>query len=162
MNAIGFLKQQHKEALQLIQSLKNAEDSDEKQQLFDRCADVIALHFLIEEQSFYPQVKNDETEDMLLEAVEEHLAGKRVLADLLDTDVDDKTFPAKLEVLEVTVQHHINEEEQQMFPKLEKIFGPKKLDAIGDDLEDTEQDLLGQGDPKSQIPDQTESAATLS
>jgi hemerythrin-like domain-containing protein len=161
MNAIEFLKQQHKEALGLIQSLKEAEDTDEKQQLFDRCADTIALHFLIEEQSFYPQVKNDQTEDMLLEAVEEHLAGKRVLADLLDCDVDDKTFPAKLEVLEVTVQHHIAEEEQQMFPMLEKLFA-KKLEAIGDDLQDTEQELLGQGDLKSQIPEQTETAASLS
>ncbi len=160
MNAIDLLKRQHKEALQLIQELKEAEDS-EKQELFDQCADTIALHLCLEEQSFYPAVNNDETEDMLLEAVEEHLAAKRVLADLLDCGVDDKTFPAKLEVLEVTIKHHIAEEEQQLFPKLQKSLGPKKLDALGDDLQEAQEDLLGQGEPRNVIPDQTDQAASL-
>lgn len=162
MNAIDILKQQHKEVLHLIQEIKKTDDSSEKQELFDRCADALALHFCLEEQSFYPAVNNDKTEDMLLEAVEEHLAAKRVLADLLDCPVDDKSFPAKLEVLEVTVQHHITEEEQQMFPQLQKSFGPKKLDSLGDDLQEAQDDLLGQGDLKAQIPNQTDAAAPLS
>lgn len=161
MNAIDILKGQHREVLRLIHELKDEEDSSRKQQLFDQCADTLALHLLLEEQSFYPAVHNDETEDMLLEAVEEHLAAKRVLADLIDSDVDDKSFLAKVEVLQVTVQHHINEEEQEMFPKLQKSFSTKKLEALGDDLEETQQELLGQGDLKAQIPDQTDVAAPL-
>lgn len=161
MNAIDLLEEQHKEVLHLIQELKNTEDSPEKQELFEQCADALSLHLLLEEQSFYPAVRNDKTEEMLLEAVEEHLAAKRVLADLLDCPVDDKSFPAKLEVLEVTVKHHINEEEQRMFPELRKNLGPKKLDSLGNDLQEAEDDLLGQGDLKAQIPDQTDVAASL-
>jgi hemerythrin superfamily protein len=161
MNAIDLLKRQHKEALQLIQDVKDAEDPSDKQDLFDECADTIALHLCLEEQSFYPAVKTAETEDMLLEAVEEHLAAKRVLADLLDTPIDDKTFPAKLEVLEVTLQHHIAEEEQQMFPKLQKVCGAKRLASLGEELDEAQEDLLGQGNPRNVIPDQTEEAAPL-
>lgn len=161
MNAIELLKQQHKEVLRLMNELKNEQDSAQKQELFDQCADTLALHLLLEEQSFYPAVNSDETEDMLLEAVEEHLAAKRVLADMIDSDVDDKSFPAKLEVLQVTVQHHINEEEQHMFPQLQKSLSSQKLSSLGDELEEAQQDLLGQGDIKSQIPDQTDAPASI-
>src|SRR5882757_872578 len=100
MNAIDMLKQQHRDVEELFSSYedlgKNAEQS--KQRIFKEIADALALHATIEERHFYPAVKAKRTEDILLEALEEHLGIKRVIADLLQITSADETFDAKLKV----------------------------------------------------------------
>src|SRR5690242_16135469 len=99
MSAIDLLESQHREVEKLFAQIEKAKDSKRKLALFEQIADKLAIHAAIEEHHFYPAVKDKRTEDILLEAVQEHLGMKRVLADLLKTDVDDETFDAKIKVL---------------------------------------------------------------
>ncbi len=122
MNAIDLIKEQHDEVEELFEQLEDA-DGDEKQELFNRIGDALAVHCAIEEQHFYPAVRASRTEDILLESLEEHLQVKRLLADLLDLDVDDETFDAKCQVLQEEVEHHVEEEETELLPKVQKLFG---------------------------------------
>ena len=97
MNAIDLLEQQHREVEALFEKI---EEGTNKEESFTKLADSLAAHFSIEEKTFYPAAYKDETEDMLREAVEEHLSIKRVLTDILAVGLDDPTFDAKIKVLQ--------------------------------------------------------------
>src|SRR5689334_6390135 len=122
MNAIKMLKQQHREVEALFEQLEKARTSAQRQKVFDQIADALAAHATIEERHFYPSVKKKDTQDILLESTEEHLAIKRVIADLLDCEPSDERFEAKAKVLKDEVEHHVEEEEGELFPKVQKLF----------------------------------------
>jgi hemerythrin superfamily protein len=161
MNAIKFLKQQHREVEALFKQLEKAKSARPRRKAFDQIADKLAIHATIEERHFYPSVKRRNTEDILLEAVEEHLGVKRVIADLLDLEGDDPTFDAKAKVLKDLVEHHVEEEEGTLFPKVSKLLDADELEAIGEEMAATMDDLLERGEPRAAIPSETEHAATL-
>jgi len=161
MNAIEFLKQQHREVESLFEQLQKAKSAGPRQKAFEQIADKLAVHAAIEEKHFYPSVKQQATEEILLEAVEEHLGVKRVIADLLEIDAEDPTFAAKTKVLKDLVEHHVEEEEGTLFPKVEKAIKADALDAIGDEMESMMTELLEGGNPREAVPSETEHAATL-
>jgi len=161
MNAIELLKQQHDEVDELIKKLEKTDDMDQKRRLFAELGDNLAAHATIEEKIFYPAVFARQTEDLLRESTEEHLQIKRVLADMLDMDVDDEQFDAKLSVVKEAVTHHAREEEEgELFPKVEKLFDEGDLDGIGDEMEIMFETLMEE-QPRFEIPGQTEEAAKL-
>src|SRR4029078_3591768 len=98
----------------------------------------LAIHSAIEEKHFYPAVKERTTEAILLESVEEHLAIKRVIADLLQLDAGDETFAAKVKVLEDEVAHHVEEEEETLFPRVEQMFDDEALESLGEAVDATQ------------------------
>lgn len=161
MNAIKMLKQQHRQVEKLFKQFEKAKSARPRQKAFDEIADKLAVHAAIEEQHFYPSVKRRATEDLLLEAVEEHLGVKRVIADMLDLEADDPIFEAKAKVLKDLVEHHVEEEEETLFPKVEKMVKAEELDAIGEEMASTMEDLLEGGNPRDAVPSETEHAATL-
>jgi hypothetical protein len=115
---------------------------------------------LVEERLFYPAVSARRTEDILLESLEEHLSLKRVLADLLELPADDVHFEPKLHVLEEQARHHHKEEEEHLFPKVRKLLSKGELEALGEQLETSEFELL-EGRPRLQAKTQTDHAAEL-
>ena len=135
MNAIDLLVKQHQEAKDLLASLEDAEVED-KDELFEKLADALAVHAAIEERHFYPATKDDRTEELLQEAVEEHLSVKRLIADLLDMPPSDAQFDAKVKVLKEQVEHHIEEEEGELFPKVKKAHSSQELEDLGVTLAD--------------------------
>lgn len=160
MDAIELLTTQHEEAKALFRKIENAED-DEKQELFERLADALAVHATIEEKQFYPATRNARTEDLLQEAVEEHLSAKRLIADLLEMTPEDPQFDAKVAVLKEQVEHHIEEEEGELFPKVRRMFKEDELEDLGVAMEDMAEDLKAGGAPRESIPAETGSAAPL-
>jgi Hemerythrin HHE cation binding domain len=96
----------------------------------------------------------------LLESLQEHLGIKRVLADLLETDAADETFDAKIKVLKEQVEHHVGEEESDLFPKVKKIIDAEVLEALGQEMS-AEQSELEASRPRDSIPSETDEAATL-
>lgn len=160
MNAIELLKNQHDEAKALFKKMENGGE-EEKQDLFERLADALAVHATIEEKHFYPATKSARTEELLQEAVEEHLAVKRLIADLLEMSPDDPQFDAKIAVLEEQVEHHIEEEEGELFPKVRKMLSADELDDLAVVMEDMAQELKAQGAPRESVPAETGSAAPL-
>ena len=161
MNAIKLLKQQHREVEALFKQLEKARSARPRQKAFEQIADKLAVHATIEERHFYPSVNRRATEEILLEAVEEHLGVKRVIADMLDLDAGDETFEAKAKVLKDLVEHHVEEEEKDLFPKIQKLLDADELEAIGEQMASTMEELLENGSPRKSVPSETERAATL-
>jgi hemerythrin superfamily protein len=117
LDALDLLKVQHRQVERLFAAIEGARGTDEKQRAFRELADLLAVHATIEERIFYPGVKTAETEDLLRESVEEHLAVKRVIADLLGVSAADPRFAAQISVLKEMVEHHAREEEEgKLFP----------------------------------------------
>jgi hemerythrin superfamily protein len=160
MNAIELLKQQHRQVEKLFEQLESSEDSEQKQALFQELADNLAAHAAIEEETFYPEAYAKQTKELLQEAVEEHLAIKRLLADLLAMTPDDENFDAKVTVLKEQVKHHVEEEEGELFKKVKKEMSSEELDTLGEDLE-AEFEAEMADDPSSKVPGQTDEAAPL-
>ena len=160
MNAIEMLESQHREVDDLFQQLEETEDEAECEQLFVQLADKLAIHAKIEEMHFYPAVKAARTEDILMESLEEHLAIKRCLADLVDMDVDDETFEAKLKVLQEQVEHHVEEEETDLFPKVKKILSEEQLVAVAQEMTALMAELEGT-DPRLKVPSETAEAPAI-
>src|SRR5258705_12796247 len=93
VDALDLLRRQHDEVARLIEELHDESlDEDRKMYVFFELADKLAAHAAMEEQLFYPAVRAKQTEGVLLEFTEEHLGIKRVLADMLGTDLDDPRF----------------------------------------------------------------------
>src|SRR5262245_46405296 len=161
MNAIKLLKQQHREVEALFKHLEKAKTGAQRRKDFDRIADALAVHATVEEKHFYPSVNTRATEEILLESLEEHLAVKRVIADLLSLEPDDPTFEAKAKVLRDEVEHHVEEEEHTLFPKVQKLIDEETLESIGEAMEATQAELMESGAPRQAVPAETEHAATL-
>lgn len=161
VNAVDMLESQHREVEDLFAKLEKADRGDRKQKLFTQIADKLAVHASIEETAFYPAVRAKRTEDILLESLEEHLGIKRVLADLIDLDASDETFDAKTKVLQEQVEHHVGEEEDDLFPKVKKIFDEETLVAIANQMAQLQEQLLAKGNPRLAVPAQTDEAAPL-
>jgi hemerythrin superfamily protein len=160
-NALELLRSQHEEAENLIDEIEDSEDPQEKMELFNELADKLAAHAMIEERLFYPSVMTDQTHEQLIEATEEHLAAKRLLADMMALDVEDEHFDAKLTVLKENFRHHAHdEEEDKLFPQVERMMNEDELAGLGNDLL-AMYELLIDREPRKQVPSETAEAAEL-
>ena len=138
MNAIELLKKDHKEASDLMDQIEIADKGDRSaKELFNQLKEALTLHTQIEEQIFYPELKrHDETKDMIAEAFEEHQEVKDILAEMSTLSPADDEFMDKLTELREGVDHHVEEEETEMFPKAEKVLGQSRLEELGRQLEE--------------------------
>ena len=134
-DAITMLKEDHKTVEQLFKRFEKAGDRAhvEKRNLVDRIVEALSVHAVIEEQVFYPVVRATVpgTEDQTLESLEEHHIVKWVLSELESMDPTDERFDAKVTVLIENVRHHVEEEEQILFPKVRRDLGRDSLGDVG-------------------------------
>lgn len=158
-DAIKLLEQQHRNVEAAFAQYENATSARDKSRLFDKIGDMLAAHSAIEERFFYPQSFNDKTEDELREAVEEHLQVKRVIRDLLEMKPQDPQFDAKMTTLKELVEHHVEEEEDDLF-KLVRKEGLVNLAELGATMEREFKKLM-QNAPRKQVPEETAHAAPL-
>jgi hemerythrin-like domain-containing protein len=162
MNALDLLKQQHEEVTKLFKQFKKLEEGStaERRELFVMIADRLSAHATIEEQYFYPSIKAENTEELLREAVEEHLAVKRILADLLEMEPADENFNAKMTVIMENVEHHIEEEETELFKLVKKVLSEDQLLALGVQMMAEYEELL-ESEPRNVVPMETDTAAPV-
>jgi len=140
-DVIDLLTAQHDEVDLLFAQLEKGEGN--RAELFAELADKLAAHATVEEKVFYPAIMARETKKQLHEAVEEHLAIKRVLADLITMKLDDDTFKAKLAVLKEEVAHHAHrEEEHKLFPEVKSMFTSDERAALGNEVLVMFEDLM--------------------
>jgi len=161
-DALELLTEQHDKVDALIAQLEDDElESETKAMVFRELADNLAAHAAMEERLFYPAVRAKQTQEILLESTEEHLAIKRVLADLLETRLDDERFDAKLAVLKEEVEHHAREEEEDiLFPKVRRLFDREELLALGGECLALFQALMAK-EPRKTVPAQTTKPARI-
>jgi len=162
LDVLDLLKAQHRAIDGLFREIKSASGTS-KATTFRELADLLAGHATIEEWIFYPGVRTAETEDLLAESTEEHLAMKRILADMLDEDVAGETFDAKLSVLEQQVHHHaIEEEEAKLFPIVRVATDDDYRAALAGEMIALMVEAQQRGAPRDAIPAETDEAAPLS
>lgn len=140
MDAITLLKNDHRDVEKLFKRFERAGDRAfvEKREVVDRIIEELSRHAVIEEQLFYPVTRATvpDTEDLALESLEEHHLVKIVLDELEKLDPQDERFDAKVTVLIENVRHHVEEEEQDYFPKVRDELGRKALGDLGDAMEE--------------------------
>jgi hemerythrin superfamily protein len=162
VNALDLLTEQHDKVDELIEQLQDEELADDRKlRIFRELADNVAAHATMEEQLFYPAVRAKQTEDILLESTEEHLAIKRVLADLLETDVGDERFDARIKLLGEEIEHHAREEEEgELFPKVRRLMSAEELTALGSEMLAMFERLMA-SEPRKQVPKETRKPASI-
>jgi len=157
---VALLVHDHRRMEAMLAKLAEAE-TRLRGPILDDVADALAAHLALEEEQFYPAVRARRTEDILLESLEEHLSLKRVMSDFLELATSDDRWEAKMHVLKEQVVHHHKEEEQKLFPKVEKLFDAEKLAALGDEMT-RELERLQAEHPRARIFGRTREAARLS
>jgi hemerythrin superfamily protein len=161
MDAIDYLRRQHHEMERALAQVLDSTDAEAMRGRFTEVADQLTMHIESEEQVFYPAVKAQRTEDILLESLEEHLSLKRLLADLLALEPDDKTFEPKFKVLKEQAEHHHKEEEEHLFPKAMKLLDNGQRATLGQAMLDLQIKLGKAGEPRELVTEQTDAAAPL-
>jgi hemerythrin superfamily protein len=157
---IALLVHDHRRLEGLLAKLAEAEEPQRGPAL-DEVADTLAAHLALEEEQFYPAVRARRTEDILLESLEEHLSLKRVMSDLLDLATSDGRWEAKMHVLKEQVEHHHREEEEHLFPKVEKLFDAEQRERLGATLAASLATLQAEH-PRARVFGRTREAARLS
>jgi len=135
MKATELLKKQHREVKALFGKAKKAKSAD-RRNVMDEITQKLQTHMTIEEEIFYPAVReldSKKTDEIVPEAYEEHHVVKLVLAELPDVDLDDEQYEAKVTVLSELIEHHVEEEETEMFKSAEKL-GAERLGELGDEM----------------------------
>lgn len=161
INALELLRSQHEEVENLIEKIENSDDPRAKQALFVEMADKLAAHSTIEEKIFYPSVMDGKTRELLVESTEEHLSVKRLLADMMELDVEDEHFDAKLSVMKEQIRHHAHDEEEDtLFPKVRRLMSADELAALGNEMLAMFETLIEQS-PRNQVPAETAEPAPL-
>ncbi len=151
-DAIALLKADHKKVKELFATVEETSERAKAhlQRLGTQICDELTVHTEIEERIFYPAVKErtergHKTEhDLVLESYEEHAAAKQVVADLRATDAGDESYKPKLKALSELIDHHVVEEEKELFPGAKKIFSEDELLELGQRLETLKSQLQQQ------------------
>lgn len=136
MKATSLLKKQHQEVESLFRKLDATEDASGRLKLVAQIVQELTVHAAIEEEIFYPAVRglgSRNAEETILEALEEHHVVELVLKELATVDPEDKNFAAKMTVLGELVEHHADEEEEDMFPLAYKL-GDEGLEMLGQQM----------------------------
>ena len=148
MNAFQLLKNDHKIVSALFDQIESA-SGKAKAQLFTRLKSELDVHALIEEKIFYPALENKkESREITLEAYEEHKVVKDLLAELANGSSANEKWDAKLKVLRENVDHHVEEEEGELFDKADDVLSDEDLDRIGEQMEAEKARQLGQTTPR--------------
>jgi hemerythrin superfamily protein len=149
MSALDLLEEDHTQVEGLFEEFEQLEDSGEKQELALKICLALRVHAQIEEEIFYPAVRDAiENTDRIDEAIVEHAAAKQLIAEIEEMDAGDELYDAKVTVLNEQVLHHIEEEEDELFPEVES--SGLDLEALGQRLADRKAALFEQAAEKSQ------------
>jgi iron-sulfur cluster repair protein YtfE (RIC family) len=145
MDAFELLKEDHKKVSSIFEKLEPTTERGVKtrEELFAQLKQELDVHARIEETILYPVLKESkETEDITLEAYEEHNVIKQLLAELEEMPKDNESWGAKLKVLQENVEHHVEEEEGEMFKDARKVLSQAQIDELGEQLEAAKQEQL--------------------
>lgn len=138
MNAFTLLKADHKKVAGILEKIEATTERGVKtrEELFTQLKSELDLHAQIEEKILYPVLeKADETHDITLEAFEEHRLVKQLLGELETMDKGNEQWTARFKVLKENIEHHVEEEEDEMFKKARKVLSEEEAEDLGARLE---------------------------
>jgi hypothetical protein len=134
MDALSLLKADHDKVKKMLTEGEETTERAEKTrtELFDKLKDEMMIHERIEEEIFYPALKaHPKAKDLVLEGYEEHHVVDEIMGELEMTDVTDETWGAKFKVMKENIEHHIEEEEGEMFKQARSVFDTDELEQLG-------------------------------
>jgi hemerythrin superfamily protein len=154
MDALALLKTDHKAVKALLKDFAQLRGrSPQKQQaVVTQLCTALTVHAQVEEELVYPVLKalrSQDIKDLVREAAEEHQVATTLIGELTTLSPADEQYEAKVTVLGEYVQHHVKEEEQELFPKAQKHLSAKRLAELGERVAARKQ-ALGEADPKRQ------------
>jgi hemerythrin-like domain-containing protein len=138
MDAIALLKADHDKVKRLLNELESTTERGVKTrtELFATIKGELTLHEIVEEEIFYPELKaHPKAKDIVLEGYQEHHVVDLLMGELEALDVDDETWGAKALVMKENIEHHIEEEEGEMFRQARQVFDAAELDDLGGRME---------------------------
>jgi hemerythrin-like domain-containing protein len=142
MDAIALLKADHDKVKRLLNELESTTERGVKtrSELFATIKGELTIHEIVEEEIFYPELKaHPKAQDVVLEGYEEHHVVDLLMGELEALDVSDETWGAKAAVMKENIEHHIEEEEGEMFRKARQVFDARELDDLGQRMETRKQ-----------------------
>jgi hemerythrin-like domain-containing protein len=150
MDAITLLTEDHDALKKLLAEIKETTDRAEKTrgELFSRIKMELTVHEVIEEEIFYPALKeHPKAKEIVLEGYEEHHVVDEIMGELEGLDPTDEAFGPKAKVMAENIEHHIEEEEGEMFKQARQVFDADELAELGERMaqrkESARQELFG-------------------
>lgn len=139
MDAFELLKSDHEKVAGLLEKIDGTTERALKtrEDLFTQLKSELDVHANIEETIFYPVLeKAEESRDITLEAFEEHRIVKQLLNELEAEAKDDETWTAKFTVLKENIEHHVEEEEGELFKKARRVLSKEEIEELGTRMEE--------------------------
>jgi Hemerythrin HHE cation binding domain len=138
MNALTLLIDDHDRMKKLLNELESTTERGVKtrSELFSTIKGELTIHEIIEEEIFYPELRaHPKARDIVLEGYQEHHVVDLVMKELEETPVDDESWGAKAKVMKENVEHHMEEEEGEMFKQARAVFDQAELEDLGGRME---------------------------
>jgi hemerythrin superfamily protein len=143
-NAIAMLIADHDKVKKLFKAFEKEEDDAGKEKIAGEICTELKIHTRLEEEIFYPAAREAiDEEDLMDEAVVEHASAKDLISQIEAMGPDDELYDAKVTVLGEYVDHHVKEEQKQMFPKVRK--AKLDLEELGERMKARKEELLQSG-----------------
>ena len=145
MDAVQMLKDDHDKVKGLFKKFEKAEGREQKQ-IAEQVFQELEVHSKLEEEIFYPAVKrkaDEEGKETVAEAVEEHHVVDVLINELKAMSSINEQYKAKFTVLQENVEHHVEEEEGEMFPDAKKLLG-EDIEKLGDRMDKRKQELMAE------------------
>lgn len=141
MDCLELLKSQHDEAKKLFKALEDATGA-QASALWTELKSKLTMHEELEEVHLYPQLKKEKAaEEIVLEAYQEHHVMDLLIKEISALKPSDEEFAPKVTVLQENTEHHIEEEEGDLFPKVRKIWDKAKREEVGRQMEQLKEQL---------------------
>lgn len=141
MNAIELLKHDHREVEEFFEEYQDLEHDGEKAALSNKICQALKVHTQIEEEIFYPAAREATGDnDLLDEALVEHAGAKRLIEEIESMEIGEDLYDAKIRVLGEQIKHHVKEEEEELFPEMER--SDTDLTALGKALDGRKTELM--------------------
>lgn len=144
LDPIAMLTEDHENVKQLFEQFEGMTDRAKvsKKKLADQICLELTKHTTIEEEIFYPAVRAAiKDDDMMDEAIVEHASAKDLIAQILEMDPGDDLYDAKVKVLKEMIEHHVEEEEQEMFAKAREAEGKLNMQELAQQMAQRKQEV---------------------
>jgi hemerythrin superfamily protein len=145
VNALTLLTDDHRRVKKLLRELESTEGPKTREELFGRIKRELTAHEVIEEEIFYPTLKeHPKAKEVVLEGIEEHNVVDRLMGELEELPFDAETWGPKATVMVENIEHHIEEEEGEMFRKARQVLDDDELEALGERMVERKKEHLAE------------------
>lgn len=137
MDALKMLEDDHKTVKKILGELEETTERAAKTraELFTRLEREMRIHEVLEEEILYPALEeHDKAKNVALEGYEEHHVVDTIMGEMRSVSVEDERWTAKFSVMKENIEHHIEEEEGEMFPTAREIFSSEDLEEMGEEM----------------------------